>query len=438
MKNKLALLGFLAFTFGTLCSCGPANAGDKESTLTMWAGGQWVQHDAENLKSFIQDYNSKHDIKINLTIKSEFETSLASAILVGKQPDLVIWDRFNTPTYAGEDYLTTIDDFIERDQIDTTMFQEQAYGELSYKGHQYGLPLDLDIWGVYVNMDLIDKAENKNALKARLTENWTWDDLKDVAKAVAKKTSSGFNPAGYSADDLHEHFFKFIASTGSDFGANGEINYDTPEVRAVLNYFKNFGASDVCNSDYNGKDAFKNNRLVMLNQPVYFSSYLKKYAPNLNYKFLPQPRYTGGNGKNGGMIGGFGIALPNAIEKYQTDAWKERREKAWTFMKSWICDEEVALEWSKVSNTLPALKSLYSNEWIQNTEVLKAAASYASQYETRPSVPGFLNIQINVYNKYVKEWYKGAYDGSIEDLLKDLKEGTDLITSRYVKKNGQN
>ena len=126
MKNKLALLGFLTFTFGTLCSCGPANAGDKESTLTMWAGGQWVQHDAENLKSFIQDYNSKHDIKINLTIKSEFETSLASAILVGKQPDLVIWDRFNTPTYAAEDYLTTIDEFIERDQIDTTMFQEQA------------------------------------------------------------------------------------------------------------------------------------------------------------------------------------------------------------------------------------------------------------------------------------------------------------------------
>lgn len=430
-KNKLALLGFMAMTFGLLSSCGSTTTPTGEiKSLTMWAGGQWVQHDAENLKTFINEYNATHDVKIDLTIKSEFETSIASALLVGRQPDLVIWDRFNTPTYAAEKYLIPIDDLIERDGIDANMFQEQAYNELTYKNQQYGLPLDLDVWGIYVNMDLITDP----TLKALVKEDWTWDDLKTIATGVTKRNSSGFNPAGYSADDLHEHFFKFMVSTGANFGANGTIEYDTPEVRAVLEYFKNFGADQVCNGDYNGKDAFKNNRLAMLNQPVYFSSYLKKYAPNLNYKFLPQPRYTGENGKNGGMIGGFGIALPNPVAKYRTEAWEARKEKAWEFMKSWLCDEEVALSWSKISNTLPALKSLYTNEWIQNTEVLKDAASYAGLYETRPSVPGFLNIQINVYNKYIKEYYKGSYDGSLDDVIADLKEGTDLITSRYVKK----
>ena len=33
----------------------------------------------------------------------------------------------------------------------------------------------------------------------------------------------------------------------------------------VLNYFKDFGAGDVCNNNYNGKDAFINGRLAMLN-----------------------------------------------------------------------------------------------------------------------------------------------------------------------------
>ena len=62
---------------------------------------------------------------------------------------------------------------------------------------------------------------------------------------------------------------------------------------------------------------------------------------------------------------------------------------------------------------------------------MKSAASYADQYETRPSVPGFLNIQINVYNKYVKEYYKGSYSGSVDDLINELQVETDKIISRY-------
>ncbi len=424
MKKRNLIAGAaLACALSALAGCGGSTSSD---TLTMWAGGQWVQHDAENLKTFIESYNSKHETKIKLTIKAEFETSLASALLVGKQPDLVIWDRFNTPTYATEEYLISIDDYIKRAGIDSNLFQKQAYDELTYEGHQYGLPLDLDIWGVYVNMDLIPEA-----YKSKVNSTWTWDDLKEVAHGVTNKTSDGFNPAGYSADDLHEHFFKFMVSTGVDFGANGTIEYDNDETRAVLNYFKDFGAGDVCNGNYNGKDAFKNGRLAMLNQPVYFSSYLKKYAPDLNYKFLPQPAYTGTNGKNGGMIGGFGIALPNPISKYRTSAWEAKKEKAWEVMKNWLCDADTALEWSKTSNTLPALKSLYSDTWIQSTEVLKDAASYVDSYDTRPSVPGFVNIQINVYNNYIQKYYKGAYDGTLDQLINELKVETDKIINRY-------
>ena len=423
-KNKL-MLGALTsiLLVSSFVGCGPKN---KDVELTLWAGGQWVQHDAENLKEFINQYNSTHETKVKLTIKSEFESSLASALLVGKQPDMVIWDRFNTPTYASEEYLISIDEFIERDNIDPKSFQPQAYDELTYEGKQYGLPLDLDIWGIYVNMDLITE-EYKSLVK----EDWTWEDLKTIAHGVTNKNSAGFNPAGYSADDLHEHFFKYLVSTGLEIGKDGNINYKNDETKAVLNYFKDFGAGDVCNNNYNGKDAFKNGRLAMLNQPVYFSSYLKTYAPELNYKFLPQPRYSGENGKNGGMIGGFGLAIPNPISKYRTEEWEAKKEKAWEFMKSWVCDEETALQWSKISNTLPALKSLYSNEWIQNTEVLKSASSYADDYSTRPSIPGFINIQINVYNKYVQEYYKGHYEGTIDQLVEELQVETEKIISRY-------
>lgn len=423
-KSKLNLAWLTSvLLLSSLVGCAPK---EEKTTLTLWAGGQWVQHDAENLKTFINSYNSTHETQIKLTIKAEFESSLASALLVGKQPDLVIWDRFNTPTYAAEEYLISIDEFIERDGIDANAFQSQAYDELTYQDKQYGLPLDLDIWGIYVNMDLIPES-----YVSLVKEDWTWEDLKTIAHGATNKNSAGFNPAGYSADDLHEHFFKYLVSTGLNVGENGRIEYDNEETRAVLNYFKDFGAGDVCNNNYNGKDAFKNGRLAMLNQPVYFSSYLKTYAPDINYKFLPQPRYSGENGKNGGMIGGFGLAIPNPISKYRTEEWEAKKEEAWSFMKSWVYDEDTALEWSKTSNTLPALTSLYSNEWIQSIEVLKSASSYADNYDTRPSIPGFVNIQINVYNKYVQEYYKGVYEGTIDQLIEELQVETDKIISRY-------
>ena len=144
MKKFGLLTALASVALVALSSCG-GNTSSKKEVITLWAGGQWVQHDAENLKKFIDGYNSKHDnIEVKVTIKSEFETALASALLVNKQPDVVIWDRFNTPTYAVEGYLTSIDDMMLRDGITADLFQEQAYNELNYDNKQYGIPLDLE------------------------------------------------------------------------------------------------------------------------------------------------------------------------------------------------------------------------------------------------------------------------------------------------------
>lgn len=431
MKKKTNLIAISAasiFSLALLSGCGGST---EKKTITMWAGGQWTSTDGENLKEFITEYNGSHDLQVELTIKTEFETQFASAITVGRQPDLVVWDRWNTPTYQQQGFLYPIDDLIAQDSIDTSMFQTQAYKELSYEGHQYGLPLDLDIWGIYVNNDILNTYNTANADNQAVLPS-TWDELLDTAKKLTKTSDGTIAQAGYSSRDMYEHYFKFMVSTGTSFlGEDGYPDYTTDAAKKTIEYFKTIYNANVSNDGNSGKEDFKNGRLAMINQPVYFSSYLKENAPDLNYTFIPQPAMSKTEGKQGGMIGGFGFALPNPLEKNQTDSWKSKQKLAWSFMKEWLTSEEMQLSWSKKSNTLPALKSVYSTDWVQSTPVLKAAASYIDNYECRPSLPGFYYVQVNVYDDYLKSWIKGDSSLTEEALLLKLDSETRRVVDSY-------
>lgn len=433
LSKKIATAAaILSIGAGVLTSCGTnTNTGTK--TIEMWAGGQWTGSDLANLKTFIASYNSNHDINVKLTPKTEFETQYATSIQVGKQPDILVWDRFNTPTFAKQGVLYPIDDLIAQDKIDTSIFQKQAYDELNFDGHQYGLPLDLDIWGIYVNTDMVNEYNTKNPTDTAAIPS-TWEELEDTAKKLTVRQNGEIKVAGYSSCDMYEHYIKFFISTGGTFmdSNNQYPDFTSTEAKDTLQYLRAIYQDNVCTSDLNSKDNFKNKKLAMLNQPVYYSSYLKQYAPNLNYEFIPTPKYTkSANGKQGGMIGGYGLALPKPLEKYQNDNWKKKQGYAWDFMKSWLTNEDLQLEWSKTSNTLPALKSIYSSDWIQSTPVLKAAASYADNYECRPQLPGFIYMQINSWDVNMKSYIEATDDSwpldkIVERLTADAKSIIDI------------
>lgn len=430
IKSLLTIGLLLSVSSAFFTSCATSNSSGK-TTLEMWAGGQWTGHDAENLQEFIDDFNEDptQTIKINLSLKTNFETAFGTAISVGRQPDLLIWDRFNTPLYAEEDFLLPIEDMMAEDGISSSIFQAQAYNELNYNNHQYGLPLDLDIWGIYVNNDMINDYNAKNTEQVVIPT--TWDELYDTAEKLTVRDNNSIKIAGYSTQDLHEHFFKYLVSTGTDLmGNDGYPNYDTQEVKDVLDYFKKLYNANLSTSATNSKESFRNERLAMINQPVYYSSYLKEYAPDLDYTFIPQPKYKIDAGVNGGMIGGYGIALPKALERYQTDSYKEKQALAWDFMKYWLTDTNVQLKWSKISNTLPALLSTYSDEWIQNNQVLKSASEYANNYKIRPQVAGYYYLQVNVYNTYIKD-YVTTNQYTLDRIIAKLDEQSRSVIDIY-------
>lgn len=447
IKVVAAMLMACAIT-APLAACAPEDDGVDDlgnaTQITMWVGGsEWSGRNWQNLQNFVNEYNEvKPDgFKVVLSRKDDLEKSFQTSRTNGKQPDLMLWDRFNTATNCVKGYLYPVDDLIERDGVDVTKFYSPVMQEMIYDNVTYGLPVDVDVWGTYVNMDYVQTYDTNNpdkAIASKLTADWTWDDLLDSAKALKTVAS-----AGYSSGDQEQHLFKYYVSTGkgdeyllpANDGVKGKYvtNFNNEETRSILQFFKEVGEANVGGKQED--DSFTSKQLAMVNKPLYYNNSIKLSSVK-NYKFLPQPKpstSTMEGGVNGGMIGGYGIAYPSPQDKFKTKAWDARHEAAWKFTK-WLCTEKTnMLKWSKDIGSLPALnEALNAAECVEGNQVLLDARTYiqatdtAGQlvYKTRPQVPNYLTLQTDVVNTTVVGYISGRL--TLESCINDLTSNGNL------------
>jgi ABC-type sugar transport system, periplasmic component len=436
MKKKIISLALVVvLTMLCVVCLSACKDGDKDdiNTIVIWAGGQWTGTDLQNLKEFVREYNESNELGVTVEVvaKSDMETTLVTAVKNNKVPDILIWDRFNTPTTAEKGALLDITEYIKRDNIDTTLFNDDAMGELMYDGKCYGLPLDLDVWGTYVNMDLVDKYNAAHPDdKIVLNDNWTWDDLYTTAQKLTVVENGTMKVAGYTGHVMHQHFFKYLCSTSQAFlTPEGVPNFNTQQARDVLKFFKKVGGKD--NGIWTGgiveKDNFRAGQVAIIDQSLYFTDYIERYSKTLNYKFMPQPRYSV-NGVvqegavNGGMLGGFGLAFPKPVDRYINDDFYAKFEKAWSFAQDWLLNEDMQIKWSEKTGTLPALKSLYTSDTVLENETLRRAASFVDDYSVRPQIPGYFTIQTQVFDNYIKAYVESDQD-TLETTINSLVEG---------------
>ena len=435
--KKLAAIAIGSVMAVGMCAGVTACKKEKDpNTIYIWAGGQWTGSDGENLKKFCKWYedNNTLGLKIDVKIKADFEQVFAASTISSDSPDVMIWDRFNTPTYAADYVLEPIDDLIERDGIDASKFNATAYNELSYAGVQYGLPLDLDLWGICINMDIVDAYNTANP-STKITclweedgttprYDWNWDDVLEVAGKLKgfqyKKGSRDVTVYnGYDGVNVKEFFIHNYFSTGEDYLIDGKPVCNNDAGVATLEYLHKLRRTGD-NDCYKDQKSFVQGNLAMFMRPTYFVNYLNTYAKSMNVRFMPQPAATIEGGDNRGVMGGFGMAIPRPIkDKFRTQAWEDKKAKCWEFMKDWLYNDATMREWAEVTMTIPALISAQSSPEVQANTVLKDVIPFADKYTTRPGVPGWTSVQVEVFNNYVDTFCKGGSTGA-EEIKKTL------------------
>lgn len=472
MKRKLltsvAAIALGTVMLGSFAACGGRDTIEYDDegnmVLTIWAPDQYAGSQVKaQFQKFIDAFNETDELK-ELKVQLQFQpmnqlpTSLKTACMSGpsKMPDIVIWDRFSTP--SNTNYLLPFDDLIEEDDIDTSKFLPEAYNELTVNGVQYGLPLDADPWGIYVNMDLVE-AYNETAAegdKIDVNELNTWTALMEAADKLTVRDGSNVTRSGLNTTSADGQFFSFVyTGTGELINTNkDDPNYgdtvmkedltqvltDGQSLRVYdsLAFFNELYDMNLCNTGHGGTDAFGNGLCAMTYGSLYFPQELSSYSLE-NYKMIPYPArdrtYVQGedqptvleasatdasgmvNGQVGGMLGGYGLAIPQPVNAaMRNEQWQTRVDKAWEVIKLWLMNDEIQELYFTSNGAITCRQDLWTNEYYtENTGVIADILPYIENYKMRPSVAGYETFESSV----------------VRSEIQSLREGTQTVLKTY-------
>ncbi len=413
MKNSFrtaAAAGALVALLGlTACGSGGSDdaGGDGPQEITLW--GPWSGEAADQAQVMFDAYNSSQDeYRVEYQPQEEIAQKVLTAIAGGDVPDLVIWDRYQTSLYASKGALMGVDDLIERDDVDTSVFYEQALGETSYDGETYGLPLIVDNRSLFYNKTLFAQAG--------LEPPTTWEELQADAKALTVRDGSGnLTQAGFELKDAGL-FNLWCLQAGCDLVSDDgtTTGFDSDAGREVLDFWDQLLHQDkVYDLGFgDGSDPFAEGRLAMKYDGPWALSSLAE-VPDLDYGIVEPP--TGPDGDTGAVMGGLALVIPDGADNV---------DGAWDFAKWWTLDPANGVKFAQVSGWPPANQEAAADPFFASEDyaAFMATMEYA---QARPATPGYQDVEGLALTPQIQRFMSGEI--SAEEALSAAASEGDAI-----------
>ena len=366
----------------------PVTLTDEE--VVFW--GPWDGDVGDQITAIIDSYNAEKGTNITYVCQADLVNAYQAASLAGDVPDIMLWDANEVRRYAKMGQLQPIDEGLAAHGIDTADFNDQSIAELTYEGHLYGLPMNIDIWGIYVNMDILNAAGIEEA-------PGTWDELKEAA--VAAMNVEGVK-AGLNMKMAPTLFNSFLVANGgqplSDDGLT--VNLDDRALE-VLDFYKELIDAGVYSTQYaasNGSDGFLTGEEAMTFWPTSMLRTYRNYGSEMNFTFVPIPAGRASGAKAGGVQTSFSLMIP---------ARAKHPEVALDFMETTLHNDDYSLQWCEVLGGLSALKSIQNDEQFTSDPYLKNVLADLENLKIRSDVPGFVNLEGTCYGPEIEKMFEG-------------------------------
>jgi len=154
----------------------------------------WTNHDATDVPLFqrvISSFQAQHP---NITIKMTNETSttydtvlIPTRAVSGSLPDVFYNRTFATADRANRGWTLNLNPYMQKEKFSTADFWPAEVAQEMWKGEMHSLPYDFSDFGLFYNKTAFDKKKIKYP---PADGNWTWDDLRALAKQFVE-TSGG-------------------------------------------------------------------------------------------------------------------------------------------------------------------------------------------------------------------------------------------------------
>lgn len=173
------------------------SAGEPVTLKITWWGGQG-RHDYT--QKMLDAYTASHP---NVTFEAMpsgwdgYFDKLATQAASGSMPDIVQMDYLYITTYAKNNSLADLQQFVDDGTIDTSKIDANLLNTGNIDGKLNGLVLSSSYLSVGYNPEVLAEAGVENP-----TGSWTWDDFVKTAETVKEKTDK-YGMAGGPVDDTN-------------------------------------------------------------------------------------------------------------------------------------------------------------------------------------------------------------------------------------------
>lgn len=283
--------------------------------------------------------------------RDDYSEWLSGKIIKGEAPDVffVLPEDFSILQKSGA--LKSLDDIIKNDpEFSSEDFYKGAYGFGTIDDIQYALPFEADPELMFVNKTLLE-AENIELP----TENWTWDDLLNIATKITKDTDG---------DGVIDQFGIYnynwqhtcITNDALPFERSGEsCNIQNENVQQAVNVIKQLeelknGASVKVSDFDQGKVAFMPLTLAEYRTYRPYPWSIKKYS-NFDWECIPLPR-----GQRGSNVSTMNTLLMGMNIRTHNE------KLAWELLKTFCHDEDIQTLIYKYRGGGAVLKSILDTD----------------------------------------------------------------------------
>ncbi len=415
MKRALA---FVLIAVMALMAAGCGGGGEADGKVTLKIG---MPSGADITPMEIADSfkaaNPDITVELDEAPWNEFKKKLKVQLASNNVPDVFLTDSGYTATLgamgAAEDLAPKIKADVNADEYASSLFAAD-----DGNGHVWGIPHGLNAVGIYYNKKLFDEAGLPYP-----TEDWTFDEMFDMARKLTKdKDGDGeIDQYGLSyGTNVTEGWLPFVVAAGGaplDETRTKSMFADAKTIEGFKKFTipqqEGFAPTlDWSQAQGSGVAAFYENKLAMMLTLSSHINAIKSNAPaDFDYDVEKLP--IGWDGER------HCVYIPNdwVIFSRTDDA---KKDAAWKFILHFINDESQNIVASKLLSGFPIKKSALETIGGENVKPSNIAAFYEGVNEA--GVTLFENGNYEEWRPMVDDWAAKMRQGmvSVEDALPQI------------------
>lgn len=354
-------------------------AAQNATTLTVW--GEWSGDGEAQIRAMTDAFNAAQTaIHVDYVVQQDMVTKFLTAATSGQVPDVMIWDRWQTATYAPRNVLHALDDYVTRDNVDRSQFYDQALKELTNDDKLYGLPLTVDARALFYNKAYLQAAG--------VQPPTTWDELLAAATAMTVRDGGKLTRSGFSLSDVGL-FSMYLHQAGGEMlnADNTATAFNSDAGKEVLAYWKQFLDAGIYEVGFDAgltdaQDAFVTGRVAMLYTGPWMIGTYQKYGQNLDFGVTPP--VVGRNGDKGAGLGGFGLVITEG---------SRHKDEAWQLLKWWMADVQNAVAFGKESANIPGNRTAAQDPAFTGDPHVGPIVTTLDFATIRPPVAGYTSVE---------------------------------------------